>query len=225
MRKRFIILKTLYNRLIITVKLIKNGNLKPILDGFTTRLYSKIKFIGLEAKPDELSVKNSKIEILIRPFETSDLNALKEGHRHVRLVEAQIPNCYVATTKENVTIYRQWLFTHESQQQINDYFGPIFPIISENEAIIEGVFTHPDYRGLNIMSSAMTKILEQEQYKNLNKVIAFVKEQNKPSLKGFYKMGFVPYIIRQEAWFLFRRKVTFVQMSDKLREKYLKSLS
>ncbi|WCO03306.1 GNAT family N-acetyltransferase [Psychroserpens ponticola] len=186
-------------------------------------MYSKTNFIGLEAIPYKLGSIHSNIDIVIRPFETSDLNSLNEGVRHSRLVEEQIPKCYVATTNENRTIYRQWLFTHKYQQQVIDYFGPIFPKISINEAIIEGVFTHPDYRGLRIMSDAMSKIIQQQQYKNIKRVIAFVEESNKASLKGFYRIGFLPYMIRKEVWFLFRRKVTLVQMSEKLQKKHLKA--
>ncbi|WP_033958133.1 GNAT family N-acetyltransferase [Psychroserpens jangbogonensis] len=141
------------------------------------------------------------------------------------MVEEQIPQCYVATTKENVTIYRQWLFTHKAQQQITDYFGPVFPEINKNEAIIEGIFTHPDYRGLRVMSNAMSQIVKQQQYKNLNRIIAFVEEENISSLKGFYRMGFTPYIIRQENWFLFKGNISFNQILDKVQNNYLNAPS
>ncbi|WP_323789020.1 GNAT family N-acetyltransferase [Psychroserpens sp.] len=203
---------------------IGSGNLKPILDGFLTRLYSKTNFIGLEASPHKLKVSDSSIDIAIRPFETSDINALNEKFRHSRLVEEQIPRCYVATNKKKKTVYRQWLFTHKSQQQVINYFGPVFPELDKNEAIIEGVFTHPDYRGLRIMSKAMPKIIKQQQYKNIKRVIAFVNERNISSLKGFNRIGFSPYCIRIEVWFLFSRKVSFIQMTDSLEKKYLESI-
>lgn len=218
-------MKALYQRLLIVFVLIRNGNLKPILDGFSKRLYSKTNFIGLEASPFELCSTQSKINIIIRPFQVSDVNSLNEEYRHSRLVKAQIPECYVATTKENVTIYRQWLFTYESQEQVTDYFGSIFPTLAKNEAIIEGVFTHPDYRGLRIMSNAMSKILQQEHYKDLNRVIVFVEEKNISSLKGFYRIGFSPFILRQEVWCFFRRKVSFIQILDKVQNNHLAALS
>lgn len=128
-------------------------------------------------------------------------------------MKEQIPNCYVAVTKDDTTIYRQWLFTHQSQDKILEYFGPIFPEIKQDEAIIEGVFTHPNYRGLRIMPVAMTKIIQQPHYTNLSRVIAFVDENNTASLKGFCRIGFIPYVIRKEVWFLFRRKVSFIDIT------------
>lgn len=207
------------------MSLIRNGNFKPILVGFLKRIYSKTNFIGLEAIPLKLNTTHSNLDISIRPFETSDINSLKEGLRHTRLVQEQIPKCYVATTLENITVYRQWLFTQKSQQLVIDYFGPIFPEISKNEAIVEGVFTHPDYRGLRIMSNAMSEIVQQQHYKNLKRIIAFVNEENKASLKGFYRMGFVPYMIRKEVWFLFRRKISFIEMSEEHKKKCIQSIS
>ncbi|MFK7781975.1 GNAT family N-acetyltransferase [Psychroserpens sp.] len=218
-------MKTLHKRLLIALKLLKQGTIKPVFIGVSKRIYSRTNFVGLEAIPLKLNVTDSKIDISIRPFESSDTNALNEEFRHARLVEEQIPNCYVATNKENSTIYRQWLFTLTSQQQVLDYFGPVFPKLNEKEAIIEGVFTHPDYRGLRIMSSAMAKIIQQPQYQKLSRVIAFVEEENKASLKGFCRIGFTPYMIRKENWFLFRRKIDFVEISEELKTVLLDSLS
>jgi hypothetical protein len=158
--------------------------------------------------------------MIIRPFEKSDLNALKEGHRHARLVEAQIPDCYVATTTDNFTIYRQWLFKQEQNDQVLNYFGPIFPKLKENETIIEGVFTHTDYRGLRIMPNAIYKVLKQEQYKHINRAIAFVEENNIGSLKGFYRIGFEPYIIRREKWSFFKRTVSFIPLPVEIQNDY-----
>ncbi len=205
--------------------LIRKGNIKPIVEGITKRLYSKTNFIGLEITPSSFNTTISEIDISIRPFNASDKNSLNEEFRHARLVEEQIPECYVATTTDNVTIYRQWLFTHDAQSQLLNYFGPIFPNISKNEAIIEGVFTHPDYRGLRIMANAMLKIIQQPHYNNLERIIAFVDAQNTASLKGFERIGFKPYLIRQESWCLFRRKINFLNLQDKTNFEQLLKLS
>nr|WP_321235517.1 hypothetical protein [uncultured Psychroserpens sp.] len=201
--------------------LIKNGNLKPIFEGVFTRLHSTTNFIGLEVFAENLKNSDSKLNITIRPFEETDINALKEELRHRRLVSENIPDCYVATTKDNDTVYRQWLFKHQVNDRLMDYFGPIFPKLKENEAIIEGVFTHPDYRGLRIMPNAIFEILNQDQYKHIKRSIAFVKEKNIASLKGFYRVGFEPYIIRREQWRFFKRKVSFVPLPSEVEKSYL----
>ena len=141
------------------------------------------------------------------------------------MVEENIPDCYVATTKDNITVYRQWLFKQEQFENITKYFGPIFPKITKDEAIIEGVFTHLDYRGRRIMPNAIYKILNQEQYNHIKRAIAFVEESNIGSLKGFYRIGFEPFIVRQEKWFLFKRTISFISLSSKIQENYLQLTS
>ncbi|MEH6536072.1 MAG: GNAT family protein [Psychroserpens sp.] len=205
----------------LVFSLIRNGNLKPIFEGISTRLYSNINFIGLEVTPAELKNIDSKLDIIIRLYENSDINALKEELRHRRLVSEKIPNCYVATTKNNDTVYRQWLFMHTQNERIADYFGSIFPKLKKDEALIEGVFTHPDYRGLRIMPNAVYEILTQKHYKHLTRVIAFVEENNRASLKGFNRIGFKPYMVRQERWLFFKRKVSFGSITSEGQKSYI----
>tara|TARA_B100000809_G_scaffold237477_1_gene257335 strand:- start:5 stop:718 length:714 start_codon:yes stop_codon:yes gene_type:complete len=216
-----IILKDLLNRIKIVFSLLKIGSFKPIIESISTRLYSTKNFVGLEVKINQLKNLDSKINITIRPFEQSDINSLKEGQRHIRLVEKKIPDCYVAAIQNNVPVYRQWLFTQEQFEAIIDYFGQIFPEIGKDEAIIEGVFTHLDYRGLRIMPNAIYQILNQNHYSHLKRAIAFVEQNNVGSLKGFYRLGFEPYILRQEKWLFFARKISFIPLPSEIYESYL----
>ncbi|WP_298902043.1 hypothetical protein [uncultured Psychroserpens sp.] len=186
----------------------------------STRLYSQVNFIGLEIDAKDLKYNEASVDLSIRLFEDSDVNALNEGLRHVRLVEASIPSCYVAVTNNNVVVNRQWVFKHEQNDQVANYFGQIFPRLKEYELLIEGVFTHPDYRGMRIMPNAIFQTLTQEQYKSIDRIIVFVDRTNIASLKGFKRIGFNPYILRQEKWFLFNRKVAFVPMPSALEKSY-----
>ena len=219
--KFIIVLKALLHRLKLVFILIINGNLKPIFEGVFTRLYSNTNFIGLEVTPEHLKKSVSKLDISIRPFEDSDINSLKEELRHRRLVNEKIPHCYVATTNNGVTIYRQWMFKYPQNDRLVDYFGPIFPKLKKGEAIIEGVFTHPDYRGLRIMPHAIYEILTQEHYKFLTRAITFVQDNNTASLKGFHRLGFEPYIVRKEQWLFFKRKISFIPIPSEVEESYL----
>ena len=215
-----VILKALVDRIKISLLLLKNGQLKTIFDGLSTRLYSEVNFIGLEIQSKDLKYTKSAIDLSIRLFEDSDINALNEGLRHVRLVEASIPNCHVAITKDNNVVNRQWVFKHEQNEQVASYFGPIFPKLKENEALIEGVFTHPDYRGMRIMPNAIFQTLSLKEYTAVDRFIVFVDKNNIASLKAFRRIGFAPYILRQEKWYLFNRKVSFIAMPSGLEKTY-----
>ncbi len=126
----------------------------------------------------------------------------------------------MATTKNETTIYRHWIFKHDQNERVANYFGDLFPKLKKDEALIEGVFTHPDYRGLRVMPNAIHKTLTQHQYTSINRVIVFVDEKNIPSLKGFHRNGFKPYIIRQEKWLFFRRKVSFIPITSEMEHNY-----
>ena len=205
-------LKALLKRIKIVFNHLRNGRVKPIIENLSTRLYSTKRFIGVTIKKEQLKNTDYNLNLSIRPFEQKDIGALKEGQRHRRLVEEKIPNCYVATIDDDTVVFRQWLFQQNVYADIITYFGPIFPKINKEEAIIEGVFTHVDFRGLRIMPNAIYKVLNQDHYNSIKKVIAFIEETNIGSLKGFYRLGFKPYIIRQEKWFLFKRTVCFVPL-------------
>lgn len=212
---------TLKDRTKIAITQIRNGNLKTVLTNITVRLYSDMKFVGLQIDPKELSVSEILINLHVRHFTPSDCNTLKEGQRHIRLVKANIPQCYIATIDTGIPVYRNWLFKHTENQKVNDYFGSIFPQLNENEAIIEGVFTHPYYRGMNFMPNAIYKILNLEQHRHLTNVLAFVQSNNKASLRGFQKMGFKPFMIRTEKWRFFKRSVAFIAIPEEDRRIYL----
>lgn len=145
----------------------------------------------------------------IRHFDLTDLHSLREKTRHIRLVEEDIPTCYIATNKDKTQVFRQWVFKHHQNYRIKAYFGSLFPSLEPNEALLEGGFTHPDYRGQGIMAKAILKIINHEDNKTINRYITFVDETNHASIKGLYKAGFRPYILRQESWFLFRRQVSY----------------
>jgi len=212
--------KALIIRTKLILRYISDGNLKPIVRGLFVRLYSKVNSIGLEISPKDAKFLEANIEIKIRPFQNTDINALNEGLRHARLVDENIPDCYVATTINDITVYRQWLFKYDQNNQIATYFGPIFPKLKKDEVLIEGVFTHTKYRGLRIMPDATVKILRQKQYKHVNRVIVFVDENNIPSLKSFNRIGFKPFIIRQERWLFFKRTVSFISMTSEVQKKF-----
>ncbi len=197
-------------RLKIAAKLIWSGNLRIIIKNISTRINSEITSIGFERESSKSFITpNSKISFSIRPFKDSDLNTLKEQFRHERLVKERMETCYIAFDSNNNNCYKQWLIGSSENVKIKNYFGDLFPTLKEHEALIEGVYTNPDFRGLGVMPRAMSLISEVGFKSGYNRIIVFVNLLNIPSLKGCYKSGFTPYVIRKEKWFLFKRHVSF----------------
>ncbi|MDG5491887.1 hypothetical protein [Psychroserpens sp. SPM9] len=59
------------------------------------------------------------------------------------------------------------------------------------------------------MAKSILNIINLEENKTIKRYITFVDEMNSASIKGLYKAGFRPYILRHESWFFFKRQVTY----------------
>jgi GNAT superfamily N-acetyltransferase len=211
------------SRIKIIFKLLKKGKTNDIWNGIRTRLYSSKDTFGLLRDLDIVfDSTNAKIDFTIRLFKDTDINTLKESYRHERLVKENIPSCFVAVTKENIPCYRQWLIGSQENIRIKKYFGNLFPKLKENEALLEGAFTHPSFRGKGIMPAAMSRIAEKGNDIGAKRIITFVDIDNIPSLKGCKRSGFHPYILRKEKWLFFRRSISFGAIPKEIMSLYYK---
>ncbi|MCK7590486.1 hypothetical protein M0G43_07880 [Subsaxibacter sp. CAU 1640] len=168
----------------------------------------------------EFSPLKARIELEIRLFEDADLNEMNEKFRHIGFIKQNIPHCYTGVTVDNIPCFRTWFMKSEQNEQIQNYFGDLFPLLKEDEALIEGVFTNPKFRGQKIMPYVIDKISKQEHFNGINKVMAFVKISNVPSLKGFRQAGFSPFIIRHEKWRFFKRTIIFEPLNEIFKTEY-----
>ena len=204
------IFKVFISRLKISFKLISDHKIDIVWKSVKTRLFSSTISVGTK-RDLNIQMKGPRclVKYSLRLFEDTDINALNESYRHIRLVKANIPYCYVAVTKDNLPIYRQWLIGSSGNNKISSYFGDLYPKLKKNEALIEGAFTHASYRGLGIMPAAMFQIAEKGKLVGVDKVITFVDLKNILSLRSGAAAGFRPYTLRKERWIFFIRKVSF----------------
>ncbi len=210
-------IKVFFNRLLIAISHLKDGSFNNIWEGITVRFFSNHHSYGLKrdfTTPFNIIGQKKNLKIRLFNHET-DLFALDEGQRHLRLVKENIPTCYVAVDELEQVCYRQWVFKASENDRLKKYFGNLFPELNSNEGLIEGVFTKPDYRGLNIMSNAIDLILKENYNQGTNLFLVFVNKHNIASLKGFHKSGFTPYVYRIERWRFFKRYVTFHELNIK----------
>lgn len=165
-----------------------------------------------------LDTPKARIPISIRELETADLAILLPTDRVglgrkdcIELdtrgahVAADIPRCFVAVDeRDGSPCYFQWLMGPDENGKIQSFFPPNwFPILAEDEALLENAYTPPHYRGNGIMSAAMAQIAERARGLGCRYVITFVASDNVPSLRGCAKAGFSPYIARTERSFAF----------------------
>lgn len=201
--------------------LVKSGNLIVIANAIGTRFNSSITSVGLLRNLDEdFPIIKPDIDLKIRLFKENDLNTLDENYRHIGFINQNIPDCYTIVTDDNIPCFRMWLMKSSENQSIRNYFGGLFPILKPDEAIIEGVFTNPSYRRMGIMPYIMNTIAQQSKSEGVNKVISFVDIENIPSLKGFHRSGFSPYIVRKVKWKFFNRTINFEPLDNLILNNY-----
>ncbi|SFH10833.1 GNAT family N-acetyltransferase [Sulfitobacter dubius] len=180
---------------------------------------------------EEVEAPKAKIPLHVRPFELEDENALF-GHRHAgadpadlteinyRLehLQADIPTPYVAIDEYTGTpCYLQWLMGAEQNSKIQAQpWG--FPVLAQNEAVLENAYTPPAYRGQHVMAAAMFLIAEQARKLDADYAMTFVSEDNIPSLKGCKRAGFDIYMVHQRRDYGFglycRNDFTVLQNGD-----------
>ena len=161
----------------------------------------------------------AKIRVHIRPLEARDLDSLLAGdddgeeelikHYQSRIVEANLPTCYVAANADDEACYMQWLIGPEQNQRIQDCFGGIFPMLAPDEALLEAAYTPRAHRGKHIMPAAMACIAEKGIELGVRWAITFVGVENTASLKGCKRAGFEPYQLRTNDWSWFRHRTKF----------------
>ncbi len=216
-------MKRLQNLANAVVVGMRSGQVRVVADELRRRLWSDWTHYGLSRDLDvPFLAPDAKIPLEIRTLREGDLPKLLgmdadyvsargpyvRMHR-LNFVGESIGTCYVAATNGDEPCYMQWLMHASENDDIKRYFKGIFPVLGQDEALLEYAFTREDYQGQGIMPAAMARIAEKAQDHGARHVITFVDHHNVPALKGCQRAGFRPYLIRVDRWRLFRRSVRF----------------
>lgn len=213
-------------------QLIQNGHFTVFIKELRKRITSHSVSFGLQRDLEkEFHAPSANIDIEIRPLRKEDVADLLDTKNdpsinpriianQQNMVNANIPTCYVAVTTDNKPCYMQWLIGNNENEKIEKYFKGVFPPLKKQEALLEGAYSNPAYRGMRIMPMAMALIAEKAADMNARWVNTFVDVTNIPSLKGCQRSGFVPYLLRKDRWFLFRRTITFHPVSEEMNEMF-----
>jgi RimJ/RimL family protein N-acetyltransferase len=195
----------------IAYRLTWEGRLFDLASRVGKRIYSETIAYGLRrdlqipfpspAAKIPISVRklvDCDVPILLPDESTLDSRTSWEIRTRRAQHQTQIPQCYVAVDERARTpCYFQWLMGPSHNAEIQSFFEGSFPVLGPDEALLEGAYTPPQYRGMGIMAAAMAQIAERALQFNARYVITFVASDNVPSLKGCVKAGFVPYVERR----------------------------
>jgi len=203
--------------------LISKGGGRCLLKEIQRRLYSTERSLCLRRNL-QVPFKSpaAKIPLSIRPLREEDAyqlldqydsdipgEAVKERVRRKLFLKEKIPTCYVAVTEDGNPCYMQWLMSAEQNEQIQSYFKGGFPLLKQNEGLLEFAFSSETFRGMRIMPHSMSEIAKQGKEFGAKWIITVVHEDNIPALKGCKRAGFFPYTVREDQWRFFRRQTNF----------------
>ncbi len=222
----------LFPRLNKVSELARNGRFDILRDEWSKRFHSESFSFGLRRDMNkDFKAPEAKIKLHIRPLKAGDGEQILKNSSgnpvdpriiasQYSLLEQDMPTCFVAATTDHTPCYMQWLIGPAQNDKLEQHFKGLFPRLKKGEALLEGAYCSPDYRGQRIMPAAMAQIAEKAESINARWVKTFVDITNIPSLKGCRRSGFEPYVLRRDRWFLFRRTTSFHSIPEKLIEYY-----
>lgn len=207
-------------------KLFFSHHIVYVLKEMGRRLYSDDYFYALRYEFKNSKETSHNNSIRLRNLKETDipklLNLNSSGlsysefkDRLIRLlmIKADIQKCLVAVYSNDEPCHLIWVIKSSENKKVHTFFNGGFPTLKDDEVLLEGLFTHEAYRSRGIMREVMSKIIEMGEELQARWAIAFVRKSNSPSLKGFKRTGFVPYMIRHDRWRMFFRKATYTQLN------------
>jgi hypothetical protein len=198
------------------ILVLKGGELGTVLGELRRRLHSAdVSYCLRRDLTVPFPAPEAKIPIDVRPLDEADVPTIvAERPRRLPFLEERVPTCYVATTTGDEIAYMQWLLGPESNDRIQKFFGGRFPLLQEDEMLLEYAYGFLAHRGKRVMPCAMAQIAEQADGHGARYVFTFVRIDNIPSLKGCQRSGFIPYQLQTITWRLFRCKVSYELLSE-----------
>lgn len=226
-------MKSAQSRVVTAARLLASGNVADLRRRLSGRLNTKFheRHLAYGLRRDltvPFTAPQAKIPLTVREARETDaeylfspddpgLTADERQERVWRLAHfrKRIPTCYVAIDgRDGMPCYVQWLMDARNNAEIQA-LGP-FPILKEDEALLENAYTPSTHRGLGIMPAAMALIAEKGGALGARYVYTFVGTDNIPSLKGCERAGFTPHLERTITVWLFNliRRVSFTRLPD-----------
>ncbi|MHA0289047.1 N-acetyltransferase family protein [Mycobacterium sp. C3-094] len=125
------------------------------------------------------------------------------------LLEAGLPNCFVAVDTDGAVCYMAWLLFARDNQLIQARWGNWLPQLGSDEALIEGVYVSTRHRGKGIMTDASCKIADQAHAMGVRYVLGVIGADNIAPLRSAKSAGFHHYRRRVDRWRFFRRRIEY----------------
>ncbi|KWX56722.1 hypothetical protein [Mycobacterium sp. NAZ190054] len=167
---------------------------------------AKIPFVVRQLQPDDdLSL------IADEPGLSPQVAQLRADQRW--LLESDLPRPWVAIDQDGAVGFMAYLLTAEDNARIETLWGDWLPQLKPDEVMLEGLFTSAKHRGLGLAPDAGTVMVQKMVDRGIRYGLGFILTRNSSSLRMGEKGGWMPYLRREEDWFLFRRRVRFLPLN------------
>lgn len=191
------------------------------------RLYSQSEGVGVRR---DLSVPfpmpQSKVPVEVRPLRpTDDLSLIADAagldpaEAQMRadqrwILSANVENCWVGVDPEGTVCVMTFLFTSKDNARIQARWRGELPELRSDEALIEGSFVAESHRAVGVAPHVVARVVEQASVLDARYVYTYMAKENIGAQKAAAKIGFKPYVERQQSWFLFRRRFRFLPVAE-----------
>jgi RimJ/RimL family protein N-acetyltransferase len=162
-------------------------------------------FLGLRADLAILpQVRPAKIPLRMEPVEASTFTDFADelgrtsGSEHLQALirtwscAAGVRQLHVAVDRDGAPVYAQWLVRPRDQRIIDAHSPGRYPVLRDDEVLLEGAYTFTRFRGIGAMPDGMGQLLAIARAEGFAHAITYVAADNIPSLRGCARVGFRP---------------------------------
>jgi hypothetical protein len=197
---------SIYAKLKIAGTITREGNIFELGKYFARRVWSTEECYVLRrdlAVP--LTHPQAGIPISTRPLAARDMPQIvaeRPAGLLMGVLEAGIPQCYVAVTRDDEVCYLQWLVAPENREQLQSIRFRETYGFDNDSVVLEFAYMFRRFRGLGIMGAALADIAEKD--KRARWAWTYVPRDNVACLRGCHRAGFLPYRVCFDRWRCFR---------------------
>jgi RimJ/RimL family protein N-acetyltransferase len=194
--------------------MVARGESHELTKRLINRLYANQTSLILRCNLRERSRSmTSKVPLNLRQVSEKDVpSIIKERPRRLPMLLEKVPTCYLALTNDGQPAYMNWVADRADWQRFRSHFtGNLHRELQNDECLFEFAYTFEKFRGLGVMSAALTMIIARlvEERPHLRWGYTYILDNNIPSLKGCRNAGFRPYMQRREYWRAMHLKQAF----------------
>ena len=212
---------------VVSVREIRRVGPKMLLSVLRRRVWSNSPNIGLRTDLTLLpEYPPSGIPIVIEQVTCPEFNGFREALAQTsgkdaidllwraRMCDAGVRSLYVGYTEDREPVFAQWLITARDQEALHAYTNGYLEF-AEDEAVFEGTYTFPRFRGFGIMGQGSRLMFELAIAQGIRFAVGYVELDNLPQLRATARTGAIPDHLCVVRWRCGRRRIDRRELDER----------